>query len=103
MNPYHKKVTLINQLDNHISLQALEDYYTFNPKTYHLVSNVSFWHPTKNNKKVDNHDNEVVKHTSINNPFKVQKNWHLMPIMNNIHMDKNPRLVVQNGDLIMID
>ncbi len=44
-----------------------------------------------------------MKHTSINNPFKVQKNQHPTPIINNNHMDKNPGLVIQNGDLVTID
>jgi hypothetical protein len=31
---------------------------------------------------------------------KILKNWYLTPIINNIHMDKNLRQVVQSGDLI---
>jgi hypothetical protein len=45
---------------------------------------------------------EVVKCTSIDNSFQIQKNWHPTPILNNIYMNINPRLVVQSGDLITI-
>jgi hypothetical protein len=68
-------------LDNHISLQALEDYYIVNPKVDNFVSNVNFWHPTKNNKRTNNYRIEVVKCTSIDNSFQIKKNWHLVLII----------------------
>lgn len=43
---------------------------------------------------MDNYNSEVVKCTSINNLFKIQKNWHPMLIINNINMNKNLGLVV---------
>lgn len=94
---------LANQLDNHTSLQILEDCYTINPKADNFVSNVNFWHPTKNNKRGNNYKNDIVRCTSIDNSFQIQKNWHLWPIFDNTHMNRNPRLVVQSGDLIIID
>ncbi len=76
------------QLDNHTSLQALEDCYTINPKVDNFVSNV-----TKNNKKINNYRSEE-RCTSIDNYFQIQKNWHPTPIFDNIYTNKNPRLVV---------
>lgn len=52
---------------------------------------------------MDNYNGEVVKCTSINNLFKIQKNWHPMPIINNINVYKILGLVVWRGELITID
>jgi hypothetical protein len=89
-----------NQLDTCTNFQALENYYTISPKAKNLVNNVSFWHPTKNNKKTNNYKSKVVKCTSMDNSFQIHKNWHPAPILNNIYMNINPRLVVHSGDLI---
>jgi hypothetical protein len=101
MNPYNKRTVLANQLDKHTNLQDLEDYYIV--KVNNFVNNVNFWHPTKNSKRTNNYRIEVVRCTSIDNSFQIQKNLHHAPIFDNIYMNKNPRLVVQNGDLVTID
>ncbi len=52
---------------------------------------------------MDNYNGEVVKCTFINNLFKIPKNWHPMPIIEKINVNKNLGLVVWRGDLVTID
>ncbi len=63
-----------------------------------LINNVNLWHSTKNSKKKNDYKSEIVNDTSIYNFLKVQKNWHPIPIFNNINMNKNPWLIVQSDD-----
>jgi len=53
--------------------------------------------------RMNYYNNEVVKCTSIYNSFKVQNNWHHAPILNNIHMNRNLRMIFHHGDFITID
>jgi len=98
MNPYNRKAMLVNQLDSHTNLQTLEDCYTINLKVNNFVSNV-----TKNSKRANNYKSEVIRYTSIDNSFQIQNNWHHAPIFDNKYMNRNPKLVVQNGNLVTID
>lgn len=93
----------VNHLDNDIGFLTLEDCHTIGRKTQNFVSNVSLWQPTKNNKRMNDYNNEVVKRTSTYNSFKIEKNWHHYLIINNMDVHKNPRLVIQSGDFITID
>jgi hypothetical protein len=52
---------------------------------------------------VNNYGSEVVRCTFMDNSFQIQKNWHPTPILDNIYMNRNPKLVVQSGDLVTID
>lgn len=93
----------VNHLDNDIDFLTLEDCQTIGPKTYNFASNVSLWQPTKNNKRQNDYNSEVVKCTSTYNPLKIEKNWHHYLIINNMDVHKNPGLVIQSGDFITID
>ncbi len=66
---------LINQLGSHTLVFKPWKVVILCLKTNHFVSKVNFWHPTKNNKKMNDYINEVVKCTSISNSFKIKKNW----------------------------
>jgi hypothetical protein len=52
---------------------------------------------------MNDYNNEVVKCTSIYNPFEIEKHWHHYLIINNMDVDRNLGLVIQSGDFIIVD
>ncbi len=68
----------------------MEIYNTICPNAPNLVNNIKLWRPTKNNKRINDDDNEVVKCASIHNYLEIQKSCHC----------RNLELGVHNGGFI---
>jgi hypothetical protein len=67
----------------------LENYNSVCPNTPNSVNNIKLW-PTKNNKRINDDNNEVVKCTSIHNSLEIQNKCH----------SRNLQLDVLNGGFI---
>jgi len=86
---------------NKYNIIAHQLHWTCNCKAMNFLwTQFLIVYTTKYNNKASNHNGEVIEYDSIQNTFKIQKDCHLFPILNNVCMHKYPRLVVHSCDFI---